>query len=310
MKKKLLLLLIVMLNLFQHPLTQAQTSVYHPFPDSNAVWNFNHGQIWGCGPPLYYYLSENYSIIINGDTIINSQQYHKLYIPFVQSNCIGTIVNQDTGYFGCVREDTALRKVFYVYPNSSVDSLLYDFNLQAGDTVRGVLAVSNPSYATVIAIDSVLVGSNYRKRWDINPWYNTYLIEGIGSTYNLTGPALQVTDGPDYSLVCFSQNGIPLYPDTATSCNLITGVIDIPEQNNFTFSPNPATSEIRIENQDSRIEAVEVYDVVGGRVKNLILNPSPSGEGLRADVSSLSAGIYFVRVGMEKGSVVKKFVKQ
>ena len=73
--KKLLLLFSTMLTLFAN----GQTSVYHPFPDSNAVWNI-HFQLYcfanGTG-------DENYSITISGDTLINSQTYHKLTTPYV-----------------------------------------------------------------------------------------------------------------------------------------------------------------------------------------------------------------------------------
>jgi len=44
--------------------------------------------------------------------------------------------------------------------------------------------------------------------------------------------------------------------------------------------------------------------------KCLTLNPSPKGEGLRLDVSSLASGIYFVKVRGEKEERVGKFVKQ
>ena len=41
----------------------AQTSVYHPFPDSSAVWNFSCSQFCMSGSTI-----ENYSMIIDGDT--------------------------------------------------------------------------------------------------------------------------------------------------------------------------------------------------------------------------------------------------
>jgi hypothetical protein len=284
--------------------------VYHPFPDSGAVWNFNCSAVWGCGPPQYLFLYENYSIIINGDTTINSQQYHKLNIPFVQSNCPNGPI-RDSGYAGCIRQDTALRKIYFVCPNSIVDSLLYDFNMQVGDTVPGLIGSWASLPDTVISIDSILVGSDYRKRWYINHWYNIYLIEGIGSTFGLKefSPG-STTDFPNYSLSCFTQNGITLYPSTSTICNIIDGVINSSDENTFSLVPNPATNEFKVQSAMLKVEAVEVYDVVGKRVKALTLNPSPSGEGFSVEVSSLAEGIYFVRIKTENGSVTKKLIKQ
>ncbi|HLG35522.1 MAG TPA: T9SS type A sorting domain-containing protein [Bacteroidia bacterium] len=65
------------------------------------------------------------------------------------------------------------------------------------------------------------------------------------------------------------------------------------------INPDASGEELRVEN-------AEVYDVLGQ--KRLTLNPSPFGEGLRLDVSSLSAGIYFVRLISEKKTVTKKIV--
>ena len=76
----------------------------------------------------------------------------------------------------------------------------------------------------------------------------------------------------------------------------------------FVF-PNPATTELIITNAEFGIESVEIWDVVGERVKRL--TPALSkGEGVRVDVSSLSAGIYFVKVKTKKGVSAAKFVKQ
>jgi hypothetical protein len=89
----------------------------------------------------------------------------------------------------------------------------------------------------------------------------------------------------------------------------ISGINSPASVNEFTLSPNPATSEIKIESAKSKIESVEVFDVVGVKVKHL--TPALSeGEGVRVEVSSLAAGIYFVRVKTEKGSVTRKLIKQ
>ncbi|HLG35519.1 MAG TPA: T9SS type A sorting domain-containing protein [Bacteroidia bacterium] len=76
---------------------------------------------------------------------------------------------------------------------------------------------------------------------------------------------------------------------------------------NISLSPNPATNEIRVQSADFKVESVEIYDVLGERC----LTPALSqGEGVRVDVSALSAGIYFVKVKGEKEERVSKFVKQ
>src|SRR3990172_765971 len=86
MKKVLLPVLVICVTLsvvevlFLN-LCKAQANVYHPFPDSNAVWN------------IHYYLNcistgsaeEYYSIKTDGDTLLQNQAFHKLFISYVES---------------------------------------------------------------------------------------------------------------------------------------------------------------------------------------------------------------------------------
>ncbi len=67
-------------------------------------------------------------------------------------------------------------------------------------------------------------------------------------------------------------------------------------------SPNPATDYLEIKNVmlnevKHPFHSVKVYDVSGNIVLTHPLAPSREGETIRIDVSGLSAGVYFVRVG-------------
>ena len=302
MKKKLLLLLFVVS--FS---AQGQTSVYHPFPDSGAVWNGRYFGYW------FDYV-ESYSYIMSGDTLIGSNVFHKLMIPFVAtqgSPVLGSPFHS-AGYAGCIREDVANKKVFYVAPGDTAEVLLYNFNLQVGDTIPGFTRFGCQQWPQVIyGIDSILIGSDYRKRWLTDMMDYGYIIEGIGGNAGLLEGCLEHTfiDGPGFRLDCFQQNGNTLYSYTSAPCNLIDGVISITDENIFSLSPNPATNEFAIYNSQSAIKEVEVYDVVGRKQIVLPLNPL-KGTSASIDVSELASGIYFVRVRTEKGSVVKKFIKQ
>jgi photosystem II stability/assembly factor-like uncharacterized protein len=79
----------------------------------------------------------------------------------------------------------------------------------------------------------------------------------------------------------------------------------------FTLSPNPASDYIEnyLDNHTLKgvVGEVRIYDVLGVEVINSTLTPALSlkGEGVRINVSHLSPGVYFVRIG----DVVRKFVK-
>jgi len=215
--------------------TKSQTSVYHPFPDSGAVWNFH---FW------LFCAEAEYSLVLGGDTVINSITYHKTFIPYVLSLIPGPpwCTLPSNGYKGALRHDSAARKVYYVPASMSSEQILYDFNLQVGDTVPGYLeSWGGLPVDTVISIDSILVGGNYRKRWNINNSYDIHIIEGLGSTYGLVEPSPGgILDGPDYRINCFSLNGQVLYPDTAIACPLITGMHHDETPSSFcNLLPNP-----------------------------------------------------------------------
>jgi len=281
--KKLLLIIAT----FSTLTISAQTSVYHPFPDSNACWNFHYAPMH-CGFGIAY---EYYSIIYSGDTIICSKSYHKLTTPYVQFYTSGSCTQQNfPGYKGAIRQDTANRNVFFVPPSDSAEQLLYDFTMQVGDTVKGYtqnfIFTSVPDI--VLSVDSVLVGNDFHKRWKINSEYSIYLIEGVGSTFGLIEPSPgSVIDVPGYHISCFQQNGMTLFPDTTGNCQIITSI-----NSNETISdqikvfPNPSNGLFAIEfDQPLKISEVQVTDILGNIVyqlntdnnKNIYIDNLPSG---------------------------------
>jgi hypothetical protein len=86
--------------------------------------------------------------------------------------------------------------------------------------------------------------------------------------------------------------------------------------------PNPATTEIKIENAESSITSIEIFNTLGEKVyssaETFQSNVGTSGKsahrlngGLETvNVSSLSSGIYFVRVKTSEGMSSGKFIKQ
>ena len=182
--KKLLLSFSLMGFMFS---AGGQTSVYHPFPDSNAVWNITFG---GYQSPE----CSKYSYTMSGDTVVSSLTYHKLiknriiYASYATGFCNwgSVLAIPAPSYAGAIRQDSALRKVYYLPPSASADTLLYDYNLVIGDTVKTYVSMYTP-FPVVTATDSVLVGTVYHKRWAVNSGacIDGKLIEGVGSGFGL-----------------------------------------------------------------------------------------------------------------------------
>jgi hypothetical protein len=116
-----------------------------------------------------------------------------------------------------------------------------------------------------------------------------------------------------YSLAVSEDNQyIYFYSYSDTTINkyrICSGVLDKEEKdiNNFvSLSPNPATDYIEISIPVGE-GGVRIFDLLGMEITTPNLTPTLSeGEGVvRLDVSGLSPGVYFVRVG----NSVRKFVK-
>jgi len=69
--------------------------------------------------------------------------------------------------------------------------------------------------------------------------------------------------------------------------------------------PNPTTGELFVQSSKFKVQSVEIFDVYGRKV----LVP-PLTVLWSYYLTVLHPGIYFVRVGFEGGSCVKKLVKQ
>jgi len=298
--KKLLLLCF----LFVAFSAKGQTSVYHPFPDSDAVWNIS----WTHYDQGFVTCTETgkWSYIISGDTLINSIMYHKIYIPYcrwLSGFCVIDLPCQG-GYAGAYRQDTLNKKVWFMFPDSTNEGVLYDFNLNVGDSVH--LPYSN-CYNYISSIDSILIGTNYRKRWHLSndPFFD-FLIEGIGSSLGLlgnagTGALCSPFDQGDYTtLSCFRQNNKTLYPDSTTACDISSSVNNLSEKNiSIALSPNPfhstATLTISDNSEIASSLAMTIYDVMGRLVRTVAVG-SGSKQEIKIERGDLRNGLYFYQL--------------
>jgi len=296
--RKIFLLYLTILTLF----TYGQTNVYHPFPDNNSIWNV--GYSWLCSTSPYDSGGRNYSITFSNDTVIGSLTYHKLTTPFVpsfESSCWSGGIELNI-YKGAIRQDTFLKKVFIVPPTYNAEQLLYDFTMQVGDTVKGYIETNASPVDIVQSIDSVLVGSSYRKRWLINFGYQIYYIEGIGSTYGLIEHSPGgTTDQLMYVTNCFQQDGQPLYPSTTTNCELITST-NIFENKGFQIKiyPNPSNGSFIVD-FDKSVRKILLTDILG----NVILKHQANNQ-TKFNIDNLSSGTYILTAIDKDGRTTKK----
>jgi len=307
MKTKLLIVTIFLVIDFY---SFAQTNVYHHFPTSNAIWReASGGYQCGCCWDNQY--------AITGDTVIGIYTYHKLYgsgihyyDDYYTGYCSNNVAFYTHGYGGAFREDSINKRIYLTSGNNSNDTLVYDFNLQNGDSLPiSLINNQNLYHNYVSSVDSVFVGNNYRKCFGITGkdfYGNTdsnyvYLIEGIGSTFGLTSLLVPPFEFGS-SLLCYMVNGVSVYPDTNYQCTLLSIDEVIPTKVISRIFPNPfsTSTDIYFDRPYKTIE-VDVYNTMGKLNEHL---ENSNCNKIQLDRQALTDGLYFLRVTLDKNIIV------
>lgn len=194
----------------------------------------------------------------------------------------------------------------------NVDSLIYNFNLQVGDTFR-----PNVSYgkAVVTDIDSILLlDGEWRKHWWFyDPgWETSDWIEGIGSTAGVIGTVSGEWEGATY-LTCFRKNEELLFEQLGgyanhVSCDEINGIGEANNLNlTFQISPNPTTDFFTINFSSPNFSSaqIRITDVLG---RNLFSEEIKGNQPLQISTQKFSAhNLLFCELWLDgKLMVVKK----
>jgi hypothetical protein len=302
-KLSLFLIIVIPFRLF------SQANVYHPFPDSNAVWN--QECVGMVGNTAVYDVQ---FFFLFGDTVIANVKYNKVFSSGYK-HAVSTCCYYYNKYEAAIRQNTALKKIYYLGPMSSgQDVILYDFaNLNLGDTLPATLIQGTKSNF-ISAIDSVLVGSTYRTQYHIglrnsfNALDSNYaqLIEGIGGTLGLFVPIMPPGVESGCWLNCFSQNSIALYTAPGHFCDL---TVEAEEKGNLEFrleiSPIPSTGIINITSSSGKLQ-YSLYDIFGKE----ILKSTNLSQVAVLDLTSYPKGIYFVRGKAEGKIFARKIILQ
>lgn len=244
-----------------------------------------------------------------GDTIINSQQWFKLY------STSDSMFLSNLLYRGLLREEN--NKVFYLDTLNQIDTL-YDFSVNVGDSVLFDLYGMYPEWLKVVNVDSILINGDYYRRLKFaEPTIqafdelNEIWIEGIGSIHGPIFPYFPVKfsqEMPDSMLVtCTFSNSQqvwqhPSYPSCYVNIVLSAEQLVL---NDFRIFPNPFTDRIYIEN--SRMEKYEltILNSLGQTIKQTQIN----NDNLTIDLAELKAGIYFLRIDNQVNAKTMKIIK-
>ena len=305
MKKIFTILFIASLNL-----VSGQNPIY--FTDTNAAWNvaftYPHGNLQY--PNFVETITKIYGYI--GDTLIGNVTWNKLYCTTDSSFMSGFT------YLGNIREENG--QVFYMDTTSIIDTL-YDFNLQAGDSVYYNFEDVGITYLKVTLVDDLEIGGGHYKRIHFGdpqffPFFlNEVWIEGIGSIHGPLfphSPMLFTDEYPLYlDLTCYKVNDSVLWDNEDYDECYIMIVLSVNEigMEEVNIYPNPVTNELIIQLPDHLKGEYRcfVYDLLGQKViQQSCFETIP----LRLNISSLKKGCYILHIEGDREIARKMFIRK
>lgn len=274
--------------------------------DTNRLWSVKYNS---CESPYPYF--DNYFCKFSGDTLIALQHYKKV---FTSSDT--TLINWS--HHGYIREDSI--KNIYYRNSTGYEGLLYNFNVNIGDTVyiRNTNILDTTVQMIVHNIDSIFIYNKYVKRIILNhdsisPQYDEIWIDGIGSMNGVLHSCRNSYFYPGicYELLCFTENDTLKYINpNYSSCYYHVGIYEI-SQNNIkcTVYPSPANNKIIIELQNApstQKNFSSIYNIQG----QLLLQNELQQIKSEVDILSLEKGLYFIKIESEENIIIKNFIKE
>ena len=229
------------------------------------------------------------------DTVIGSDTCKRVEISTDPTQSVWS-------FYGYARETTN-KKVYYRINASQSEKLLYDMNVQVGDSLQ-VYSLFNYQTATfdsmmyyVTSKDSLLIGNIYHTQYHLSKKWPSYFseieqwIDSVGSLRGMLHNWNGYVGGDGFTLLCFFENSILKYHlQGYSSCYIVTGIENYKTSSNiFSFKPNPFIdfSKLNVERQFSNLPLeIEFYDSSGrlftstGFTNELIISKKQFNSGL------------------------------
>ena len=246
------------------------------------------------------YRAVNTIFALNADTIIANQNYRKLT----------QTLRWQTDYVGAIRENQQ-KSVFFYAKTDSTERLLYKFGLSVGDSLN-IRRNTAQNPIKVLAIDSVLIGNNFRKRYLLNTptlGVKDYWIEGIGSTKGLFYTQSGIEFENRATLLCFYNNNLLEYKNSRAASNCTVANEELRFSNVHVY-PNPVNNRLKFDvaNTETTLLKMVIFDMFGR-----ILIQKQIGNGLSSfeiNVENLPNGVYFYALSHQNRQQTGKFVVQ
>ncbi len=295
-------------------------------PTQNASWIESYYQINNPQSANLIFKGD-IKYFVNGDTSLNNTIYHKIYKDTSGQIKLAFLF----------RNDTLNQKVKCRFVNENIEHLLFNFNVNIGDTLSDiVMGYNNPNIQNnkliVKKIDSILINNQYHKRIKLlniyssdisnQPYYIVW-IDGFGnlSSGGILGSTGLLSYYPRF-VTCFEQNaqyfssepydnqGYLFYNDSissSNSCNFnpLSLKNDVQELN-ITIYPNPVNNFVSIEFPELIEKEIRIYNADG---QLIYYNRRNENKIVKIDFSNYDIGVYFITVIFNDYLLTKKILK-
>jgi len=238
--------------------------------------------------------------IIDGDTIVDGHDYKIMWRSYYT---VG-------GWYqsGLIREDSGI--VYYIRPDG-MKGILYNFNLDAGDTCTIVNFCSN--YKILVHIsdrDTVEYFGIERLRLrliDNNPGYTDQWIQGIGSIHGPIHTLMQHCNPPYFrwDLLCYHHDDSLQYimPGYTDCIYTNVGIREPITSDDVIIYPNPAREKFEVRSAEFGVEKIEIFDL---QSRKLIEQHFPAGEkNVEMTVSKLLPGTYICKISYGNQAIIR-----
>ena len=268
--------------------------------DTTCFWTYKFHSYFGFP---YYDCHAQRITEIEKDSIIGSHKYFKLrtytseiYPSTPQIYCEFVFMKDDIIQF--IREDTISRTIV-----DSSGNILLDFNGNVGDSIYMGLSNLNP------IIDSITIETfnsiDRKVRWGHLTISSLVIksIEGIGATLNFP-PSLYTEWGtPGYELICFSKQGVKLYPtDSTTPCLKkikVPVLVNNIQAENFKYTL--ANTNLQLLESPIYPVTFKLYDLTGRQVLERRFNSQSTIE-----IPHIGSGIYLLSIEYSRQKMIRK----
>lgn len=300
MKHLLTLLIAIIFSL------QLQAQNYLPMAVDSSYWLLSDN--YNCRNFGVIFDEHRVDYYLYGDTTITSINYKKVYRRTgYKSFCGDTIPPSYSPFqlYGVIRDDTLNKKVYAILFQNlngtpcpiNQEFMLYDFDLQVGDSIKTNDWCLLGSNAEITQIQQTNIYSiNTTEYWvsfyNSNPHLSFY--QGIGY-----GPF-------DLMFLNVNAGGLGLYQYCRGGCDIALGLGNKTFlSTEITISPNPNNGIFNIALPTVKDEIqVSIYNLSGQQIKNITLKD----KGI-IDISKQPNGVYFVKVIHQHKVITQKIIK-